>query len=437
MTIDRALRAALARAGQEDLADHCDTLENAKHDELVRQIETLDLDLLDKLRSGEGLAGQRQGEVAPVGYVAASDRGPDTEASTRGRDALRAGKVAFALLAGGQASRLRWDGPKGTYPIGPRTERSLFQIFVERIVRAGRDFGALPPLCLTTSTATDAAVRTFFETNDCFGIDRDALSFARQASLPALDDEGKLILTTPSRIFRNPDGHGGAVTALETGGILKAWEKAGIEVVCMFQVDNPLLPVVDPDFIGRLLDGDAPIATKIVLKTDPAEKVGVVATVGGRPAIVEYSEISAEQARARDPDGQLTYRLGSIAVHAFDLTFLREALACGLPLHVARKEIPCVDASGEEALCAGIKYERFLFDLFPKADGITVVEVVREQEYAPLKNADGADSAESVRVQLDAQYRRWYAEAGTAPPEDEGRIELSPLDAIGPVDLGD
>ena len=430
---DRALRARLAQAGQEYLADHLDTLEDHAREHLVNQLEALDHELMENLRRRHGLAEPHDGQLAPVPYVPVGQRGPDTEAATAGTLALRAGKVAYALMAGGQASRLDLDGPKGAYEIGPKTDRSLFQILTERVRRAEVDYGVLPPLAVTTSTSTDAAIRAFFEMADCFGFDRARLAFACQASIPVLDDEGKLILASPDRIFRSPDGHGGAITALETTGILNNWKSRGIEVVCTFQVDNPLLPVVDPDFIGRLLLGDAPIATKVVLKRDPAEKVGIVASVGGKPALVEYSEITDEQAAARDGDGQLLYRLGSIAVHAFVLSFLQRELAASLPLHAARKRIPVVDADGNVSHCDGTKFERFLFDLFPRAKGVTAVEALREREFAPLKNAEGPNSPETVRAALEAEYRRWYEEAGVEPPE--GPLEISPLDAIGPGDL--
>ncbi|MHC4341678.1 MAG: UTP--glucose-1-phosphate uridylyltransferase [Planctomycetota bacterium] len=434
MKPDRALQAQLNRVGQQFLLDHLDRLEETDSERLIGQLNSLDFDLIDRLREGKGIASPPTGEIEPIAYVGAADRGPDSAAAGLGRDALSKGRVGFALLAGGQASRLRWDGPKGTFPIGPAGERCLFRILVERVLRAEQDYGILPPLAVTTSATTDAAIRAFFEKKDCFGMDRERLRFARQSSLPALDDEGRLILAAPDRLFKSPDGHGGAVASLEREGILEAWEECGIEVVCTFQVDNPLLPVVDTDFIGRLIQGAAPIATKIVLKTDATERVGVVARAGGLPAIVEYSEISDEQAAARDPDGQLTYRLGSIAVHAFRLDFLRRELSAALPLHPARKEIPGVDEEGAIVRRMGVKYERFLFDLFPRADDITVVEATRDREYAPVKNFEGADSPETARAALDAEYRRWYREAGRAPPD--GRpLELSPLDAIGPADL--
>jgi UDP-N-acetylglucosamine/UDP-N-acetylgalactosamine diphosphorylase len=433
MKLDHSLRARLAEAGQESLADHCEGLDPARRETLVAQLEGLDFDLVAELRAAEEESAL-DGDVEPLPYVPFEERGRRTAAAERGARELAAGRVAFALLAGGQASRLRWDGPKGTYPVGPVTERCLFRIFTEHVVRAGRDYGRQPPLAVTTSAATDAAIRAFFERQGCFAMDRTELAFACQASLPALDDRGRLVLYSPHRVFTNPDGHGGAVLALERDGVLAGWEEAGITTVVTFQVDNPLLRVVDPDFIGCLWTGDAPLATKVILKERPEQKLGVVVRRAGRPAIVEYSELPAELAAARDADGQLTFRLGSVGAHAFRLDFLRRELARDLPLHTARKEIPCVDANGAAIRQWGVKFERFLFDLFPRAAGIAVAEVLREREYGPIKNAEGNESPETARAMLDAEYRRWYREAGKTAPVGE-RVELSPLEALGPEDL--
>jgi len=433
MKLDRSLRARLAKAGQEFLADHGEGLEPARRKALLTQLEGLDLDLLADLHAAAEES-TLDGNVEALPYVPFAERGRQTAAAARGVAELKAGRVAFALLAGGQASRLRWGGPKGTYPVGPVTERCLFRIFAEHILRAGRDYGRQPSFAVTTSAATDAAIRAFFERQDCFAMDRADLGFACQASLPALDDCGRLLLCAPDRIFTSPDGHGGAVLALEREGILAGWEEAGVTTVVTFQVDNPLLQVVDPDFIGRLHTGDASLATKVILKERPEQKLGVVVRRAGRAAMVEYSELPAELAAARDSDGRLTFRLGSVGAHAFRLDFLRRELARDLPLHTARKEIPCVDSNGAADRRWGVKFERFLFDLFPRAAGVAVAEVLREREYGPIKNADGNESPETARAMLDAEYRRWYREAGKEPPPGE-RIELSPLDALGPQDI--
>jgi UDP-N-acetylglucosamine/UDP-N-acetylgalactosamine diphosphorylase len=305
MKLERKLRTRLEKAGQEFLAEHFETLDATRQETLREQLEELDFELVASLRAGEGLADPPEGTIAPLPYVPVTDRGARTAAAERGRAELRDGKVAFVLLAGGQASRLQWDGPKGTFPIGPATERSLFQILVEHVLRAGRDYGAAPPLCVTTSSTTDAAVRTYFERAGCFGLDRELVRFACQGSIPALDDDGRVILAAPDRVFVSPDGHGGAVQALATRGILNEWTQAGITTVCTLQIDNPILQVVDADFLGRLWTEGTPLATKIVQKTSPDEKVGVVVSVGGRPAIVEYSEITPAQAKQRDADGRL------------------------------------------------------------------------------------------------------------------------------------
>jgi len=434
MNLESDLQRNLEEAGQQHLIEHFAGLEERRQERLQRQLASIDLALVARLRRGEGLASPATGQLEPMPCVPLAHRGPGSAAADRGVEMLRRGHVAFAVLAGGQASRLKLEAPKGTYPIGPRTDRSLFRILCEHVLRASKDHGRLPPLAVTTSSTTDAATRAFFERQNCFGLDRGKLHFACQASLPALDDDGKMILASSDRVFTSPDGHGGAVEVLETSGILERWEDLGIETVCTFQVDNPLLHVVDPDFLGRLT-GAAPIVTKIVPKTDPAEKVGILARRDGRPAIVEYSELPDDLAQARDDEGRLAYRLGSIAVHAFRLDFLRRVLARTLPLHPARKEIPVAVREGFGGPTHGIKYERFLFDLFPAAEDVVAVEVDRDREFAPLKNADGPDSPDTVRAALEAEYRRWYAEAGTEPPEGEGPLELSPLDVLGPDDL--
>ena len=432
--MDRKLRTRLETAGQEWLVGHAETLGEQGRTRLCKQLASLDLDLVVRVRAGEGLAEAPEGTLGPLPCVAGTARSQNTPEADSGREALRAGRVGFVVLAGGQASRLRYNGPKGEFPIGPHSDRSLFRILIERVMRGGRDAGIMPRLALTTSSTTDAAIRRFFEEHDCFGYPRDLIRFACQGQIPALDEQGLFLLAERDRVFTNPDGHGGALQALETNGLLAEWQEAGIDLVSVCQIDNPLLRVVDPDFIGRVVAGRAPIATKIVVKTEPAERVGVVASIGGRPALVEYSDISDADSERRDEDGQLTYRLGSIAAHAFRLDFLRTELPRSLPLHVAHKEIPCVDGDGEADTRPGTKYERFLFDLFPRADEIVVCEVERAREFAPLKNFEGVHSPTDVRRQMDAEYRRWYAEADKTPP-DQTLLELSPLDAVGPGDV--
>jgi len=428
----RRLRNRLEAAGQKSLADQFDELVDQARSDLLDELADLDLDLVERLRrlAHAPAAPHPPGELEPIPFVARDERPADGAPARRGRERLRAGRVAFALLAGGQASRLRWDGPKGTFPIGPATDRTLFRILVEQLVRAGRDHAVPPRLAVTTSPTTDAATRACFELNDCFGLPRDRLSFASPAALPALDPEGELLLASPRRLFSCPDGHGGAVQALERVGVLEDWEAQGVTTVCTFQVDNPLLPVVDPDLIGRVEPG-VPVATKVIRKREPGERLGTVLRADGRPAVIEYSEIGAHAAE-RGTDGDLRWPLGSIAVHVFSLRFLREGLRDELPLHVAHRDVPCIDDGGRRVRRPARKFERFVFDLFPHAEDIAVVEADR-REYAPLKRYDGPESPDTCRAALERLYRSWYEQAGRTPPE--GPLELSPLDALGPEDL--
>jgi UDP-N-acetylglucosamine/UDP-N-acetylgalactosamine diphosphorylase len=429
-----SLEVRLRAAGQEHLVAYLASLPEGRRARLEAQLRTLDLETMARVRTGEDLAPPPPREIEPVPYVPFEARARDSAAAARGARALRDGAVGFVLVAGGMASRLRHEAPKGTFPIGPRTDRSLFEILTEKVLRAGRGAGRVPSFCVTTSHETDGEIRAFFAARARFGYPAERLAFACQASLPYLDGEGRFLLAGPDRIAVGPDGHGGALIALHDAGLLDRWSAEGVECVCTFQVDNPLLRVADADMIGRLLLEDAPIATKVVVKTDPRERVGVVVRAAGRPAVVEYSEISEEDAHRRDAEGRLVFRLGSVAAHAFRIDFLKRELARGLPLHAARKEVACMGLDGRAARNFGTKLERFIFDLFPRATSVVVVEALRDREYAPLKNADGPDSPATVRAALDREYRRWYREAALRVPDD-GPLEVSPLLAEGPEDL--
>jgi len=431
MTLDHVLRTRLESAGQGALARWIESLDDASGARLGAEVDAVGLDTIATLVARRSGVTPPDGVFTPPPYVTLAERRARPRPA-EGVRALREGRVAFALLAGGQASRLQWDGPKGTFPIGPQSERSLFQLLVEHVCRAGREFGTLPRLAVTTAATTDAAIRTFFDRHDCFGFASDRLAFSPQASLPALDPDGGVMLAGPDRLYSSPDGHGGALVGLERNGVLDTWADAGIDAVVTLQVDNPLLRVVDADLIGRFYESGAPVATKIIEKRRPDERLGTVVLRDGRPAIIEYSELPATMGSARDAAGRLVWRLGSIAVHVFSLEFLRAQLSEELPLHVAHKHIPCWGPDGIQRRPA-LKFERFLFDIFPCADAVTIVEASREEEFAPVKNATGDDSPQTARQALLAKYRRWYEAAGR--PVTGRTVELSPLDAVGPADL--
>jgi UDP-N-acetylglucosamine/UDP-N-acetylgalactosamine diphosphorylase len=290
-----------------------------------------------------------------------------------------------------------------------------------------------------TSPATDGPTREFFATHDHFGLPALDVVFFEQGMVPSFDFEGQLILERPDRIFESPNGHGGAITALLASGALDDMEHRGADVVFYYQVDNPLVRIGDPVYLGFHAMAEAEMSCKVVRKVDPQEKVGVVARIRGRTGIVEYTELSDDLRLARDSQGNLVYWAGSIAVHVFDTRFLRRVAADAdrvLPYHPSSKKIPTVDAGGQPVIPDapnGRKLERFVFDALSEARAVCVVEADRRDEYSPVKNATGSESPETARRDLSAQVRRWLAAAG-APELPEGisiQLDHARIDAPG------
>jgi UDP-N-acetylglucosamine/UDP-N-acetylgalactosamine diphosphorylase len=290
-----------------------------------------------------------------------------------------------------------------------------------------------------TSPATDAETRDFFARRRHFGLaERDVFFFA-QGTVPSFDFDDRLILAEAGRIAENPDGHGGCLTALLRSGALDDMERRGISTLFYHQVDNPLVRMADPVFLGFHARSAAEVSCKVVRKSDPEEKVGIVARVDGVPGVVEYTELDDERRHARDARGELVYWAGNVAIHVFETAFVRRlALEAGrwLPLHASLKKIPCVDAQGrprEPGEPNGRKLERFVFDALPAAKSVCVVEAERSAEFSPVKNASGADSPESARRDLVAQYAAWLAAGGLEVPRG-ACIEIDHSRIDGPDD---
>jgi UDP-N-acetylglucosamine/UDP-N-acetylgalactosamine diphosphorylase len=438
------LRERFAAFGQDHVFRFWDALGDAERRELAAQAAGLDLAELARVhaRSREVAAGApRSLEPAPVEALpnrggSAARRG---EAAERGTALLRAGRAAVMVVAGGQGTRLGFEGPKGMFPLGPASGRTLFELQAQKLLGARRRHGAAIPWYVMTSPATDAETRACFASRSFFGLPREDVFFVCQGMAPALDFEGRLLLEAPGRIAESPNGHGGAFEALASSGALDDMERRGITTISYYQVDNPLVPLADPVFLGlHALEG-AEMSAKVVRKLDPMEKVGVLARVGGRVGVVEYTEIDDDNRHLRDGAGELVYWAGSIAVHALEVGFARRVAAESerrLPYHASAKKIPCLDAQGlpvKPSEPNGYKLERFLFDALPAAARVAILEVDRSQEYAPVKNADGGDSPATARQALDALARRWLAGAGIELPADAW-VEVDHARIDGPED---
>ncbi|MBI4880795.1 MAG: UTP--glucose-1-phosphate uridylyltransferase [Planctomycetes bacterium] len=434
------LRHAFAAAGQGHVFRFWPSLAPPARERFLAQLESIDLALLARLvqemKGGAPVAALDLERLAPAPFIALPDtpgaRRGESRARRAGEELLRAGKVAALVVAGGQGSRLGLEVPKGCLPIGPVSGCSLFEWHFAKVLATRLRVGADIPLLILTSAATDAATRSFLADRRCFGLpERDVLLF-RQGMLPAVDGAGRLLLSAPDSLFLSPDGHGGTLAALVREGVLDELERRGIEQIFYFQVDNPLVKVLDPTFLGRHVLARSEMSSKVVIKRDAAEKVGVIARAGRKLGVVEYSDLPRDLAEARDAEGRLLFRAGSIAIHAISVRFVRSLHEAGvrLPFHRANKAIPCVGDGGEGGAIVsqdGCKFETFVFDALPRARKALVVETDRAQEFSPVKNAAGENSAETARADLVRLFRSWVEAAGFRVEGGQARIEISPL----------
>ncbi len=441
--------ARLAPRGQAHVLRFFDRLDPAQQDSLLAQVEAVDLDLLERLvlemKENRPIAGLPIEGVAPADWIAlegANGAGGSLEARARqvGEELLRRGKVAALVVAGGQGTRLGYDGPKGCFGVGPVSGRSLFAWHAGKVLAARRRYGASIPLLVLTSEANDAATREFFERHEYFGLPKGDVILFRQGMLPAVDFEGRLLLESHDKLALAPDGHGGTLTALSVRGVLSELESRGIEEVFYFQVDNPLIRVLDPVFLGHHRLAGSQMSSKACSKRDAAEKVGVFAANRGQVGVIEYSDLPKDLMESRDDAGRLRFRAGNIAIHVLALPFIKELTRGGLklPYHRAIKSIPHVDASGhlnKPSDKNGVKFETFIFDALPLAERAIVLETARSEEFSPIKNATGEDSPHTARTDLDALFRRWLHSIGVVPRAKVGSIEIAPTFALDASDL--
>lgn len=435
------------RAGQAQVFAFYDQLAPDEQRRLLDEAAEIDLAEIDRLTrtlltkvatNAIDLEG-----LTPAPYLKRPEHGGDAaewaKAKAAGEAALRAGRVAAFTVAGGQGTRLGYDGPKGTFPVTPLKARPLFQVFAEKICAAGRRYGRPLHWFIMTSHANHAETEAFFAEHHYFGLARGRVHFFRQGRMPAVDHSGKILLETKGSIALSPDGHGGSLRALERSGALDLMAREGIDTLSYFQVDNPLVRAVDPAFIGWHVLGRSEMSSKMVPKAYAEEKVGVFCAQNGKTVVVEYSDLPMELQRETDAQGQLRYLAGSIAIHVLDRDFVRRMAAGGpgvaLPFHRAEKKIPTLDAEGRPVKPEkpnGVKFEMFVFDALPFARNPVVIETLRANDFSPVKNASGVDSPKTCRDDQLRQFARWLLANGAAVATDasglpEATIEVSPL----------
>jgi UDP-N-acetylglucosamine/UDP-N-acetylgalactosamine diphosphorylase len=429
---DRELIARFEAAGQGHVFRFLSSLPDAEARALLAQAARIDLAAVARLAAGADVSGEI-GAVAPPGdelvrREAAAALRP--EAERRGLEELAAGRVAVIVAAGGQGTRMGSAAPKGMWPVGPASGKTLFQWHAEKVLHWARRLTRPVPLVVMVSEPTQRATEDFFRWHAYFGLDATWVRMPCQPSLPPLDARGRMLLDARSHIATAPNGHGGLFRTLADAKLLDLLADHGVRTLSYVQIDNPLIRPIDPVFIGLHAARASELSSKSVAKSAPGERVGVFARVAGRPGIVEYSELTDAQASARAADGSLVFGQGSIAAHCIDVAFAQRVAREGLPLHRASKKVPFVDDGGQRVTPSSpnaTKFESFLFDAIPRAARSLVLETSREEEFAPIKQDHGADSPDTARAALLALFRGWHERAGL--PVGEGALEVDPSKA--------
>ncbi len=447
-------REKLEHFGQAHLLSFWDELDEARRQQLLDDIDQIDFErcatLIETLVKRKPDFPLPQRLEPPEVYPA--EPGPELrktyeQARKLGEQAVRAGRVAAFTVAGGQGTRLGYDGPKGGFPITPIRNAPLFQVFAEYLLGVRRRWGRLPRWYIMTSPLNHQQTIEIFERHGYFGLKPDDVMFFRQGQMPAFLPDGRIALAEKHRVALGPDGHGGSLRALAATGALDDMRRRGIEQISYFQVDNPLVRPIDPLFVGLQMLTDSEMSSKAVRKADDLERVGNFCIGDGKLMVIEYSDLPDELAHARNPDGSRRFDAGSIAIHVLARSFVERLTAEGaaqqLPWHRAEKKLAVIDEQGRKVSPEQpnvVKLETFVFDAIPLARNPLVLYTIRAEEFSPVKNLTGTDSAETARRDLLLRAARWLERCGCRVPRDEAGlpalpIEISPAFALDADDL--
>ena len=446
LNTDKNIQEAFKLAGHAHVFRFWDELNLQSKSRLLSEAQTIDLDEINKLiaehvltDSSKGLSGDKLDGLEPAPYIEHPSNGGDIlrweKAKKTGELAIRAGKVAAFCVAGGQGTRLGFNGPKGTFPVTPLAKKSLFQVFAEKIKRSSKRYEVVFHWFILTSEINHAATVEHFSSNNYFGLPQESVHFIVQGLIGAVDQKGKIILTAKDSIARTPDGHGGSLRALVRSSAIEKMESLGVECISYFQVDNPLIRIIDPAFIGFHIEEDSELSSKMIPKAYPLEKVGHFCVQGGKTVVVEYSDMSESMQRATNSAGALHYISGSVASHLFDRNFIARVGGgqgqASLPFHRADKSIPFLDSSGNlqnPDVPNGVKFEMFVFDALPLARNAIIIESLRADDFSPVKNSAGVDSPKSCSDDLLRSYARWLMAAGVNIEVDSSGLPLINLE---------
>lgn len=392
--------AKLEAADQLHVLKYYEELSDAEKESLLAQIEATDFSVIDACKK-ENLAVEK-GVITPLAAMELSEIEAKKDYFKEiGVKAIQNGKVGAVLLAGGMGTRLGSDAPKGMYNIGLTKDVFIFQRLIHNLLDVVLATGTYVHLFIMTSDKNDEATRAFLEEKQYFGYHPEFVHFFVQEMAPATDYDGHVYMESKSQLSTSPNGNGGWFVSMKSAGLTELLHKEGIEWLNIFAVDNVLQRIADPVFVGATIDAKASVGSKVVRKSAPDEKVGVMCLEDGKPSIVEYYELTEELMNAKDEKGDPAYNFGVILNYLFKVDALEHMFAGDMPVHVVEKKIPYINEAGElikPETPNGYKFEGLVLDMIHQLDTCLPFEVVRNKEFAPIKNKTGVDSVESARA---------------------------------------
>ncbi len=402
MTYEQA-KALLESKKQTQLLRYYDELDAAGKEKLLTAIENLNWDFEDALANPVDMSGKGR-DIKPIsGLRLSAIEQKKAEYEKLGVEAIKAGKVAAVLLAGGMGTRLGVDGPKGAYDIGVTKPLYIFEQQMKNLQEVNDKCGVFVPLYIMTSDKNHEQTTSFWKEHNYFGYPETEVKFFKQDMAPAVDFDGKILLETKDTPALSPNGNGGWFGSLMRAGLGEDLHKRGVEWLNIYAVDNVLQRIADPVFVGATIDTGVNCGAKVICKNNPYEKVGVLCMDGDKPDIIEYYELTEEMANLKDENGDLAYIYGAIMNYLFRLSKLEEIVSQKIPVHIVEKKIESVCEDGvtrKPEKENGKKFETLAVDLIKPMGSVLPFEVVREKEFAPIKNKTGVDSVESARELL-------------------------------------
>lgn len=401
ITLEEA-KVKLSRYQQEHVLKYYDQLSETEQTSLLQQIKDTDMSILSACNNKEELVSK--GVITPLAAMEL-DEIQDNEKRFQaiGVKAIREGKVGAVLLAGGMGTRLGSDDPKGMYDIGIHKSLYIFECILHNLMEVVKNTGTWIHLFIMTSDKNNDATIKFLQDHSFFGYQEEYIHFFQQEMAAATDYTGKIYLEEKGKISTSPNGNGGWFISMNNCGLLEVVKENNIQWLNIFAVDNVLQRIADPCFVGATIDKGCEVGAKVVRKAAPDEKVGVICLEDGRPSIVEYYELTEELMNAIDEKGEPAYNFGVILNYLFHINALENILSKNLPLHIVEKKIPYLNEQGEVVKPEtpnGYKYENLVLDMIHEMENCLPFEVVREKEFAPIKNKTGIDSVESARKLL-------------------------------------